>query len=101
MDTDTITKGTLEEKLRYGVQCMKTTVETAAALDVGVVNGFVGCGNFSRWFVWPGRVELWEEGYKTIVERWNPILDVFGDHGIRFAHEPYPQEHAFSTETHP
>jgi sugar phosphate isomerase/epimerase len=61
VDTDTIIKGTAEEKMKYGVERMKKTVETAAALDVDVVNGFVGCENFSRWFVWPGGVELWEE----------------------------------------
>jgi len=98
-DTDAIMRGTSKEKIEYGTERMRKTAEAAAALDVPVVNGFVGCENFSRWFVWPGGIKLWEEGYKTIVERWDPILDVFEEHGIRFAHEPHPQEQAFNTET--
>lgn len=98
-DTDAILKGTPEEKIKYGTERTKKIAEAAAALDVRGVNGFVGCENFSRWSIWPGGVELWEEGYKTIVERWNPILDVFEAHGVRFAHEPFPQQQAFNLET--
>jgi len=99
VDTDKVIRGTPEEKMKYGIERMKKTAEAAAALDVGVVNGFVGCENFSRWFFYPGGVELWEKGYETIVERWNPILDVFGAHGVKFAHEPFPQQQAYNIET--
>jgi len=99
IDTDTIMRVSPEEKAKFGTERMKKTAEAAAALDVDVVNGFIGCENFSRWFVWPGGIELWEKGYKAIVERWSPILDVFAEHGVRFAHEPHPQEQAYNIET--
>lgn len=99
VDTDTIFKGSPEEKMKYGVERMKKTAEAAAMLDVPVVNGFVGCENWARWFIWPGGLELWEKGYETIAERWQPVLDVFESHGVKFAHEPHPQEQAYNTET--
>jgi len=98
-DTDTIFKGTPEEKIKYGTERMKKAALAAAALDVKVVNGFLGCENFSRWFHWPGGVELWERGYQLLVERWSEILDVFEAHGVKFAAEPFPQQQAYNIET--
>ena len=40
--TDDFFKGTPEEKAKYGIERMKKTAEAAAALDVPVVNGFIG-----------------------------------------------------------
>jgi sugar phosphate isomerase/epimerase len=40
-----------------------------------------------------------DEGYKQFAERWNPILDVFGDCGVRFALEVHPTEIAFDIYT--
>ena len=34
-------------------------------------------------------------GYQDFADRWNPILDVFDDHGVRFAHEVHPSEIAY------
>ena len=36
-----------------------------------------------------------DEGFKQFAERWNPILDVFGECGVRFALEVHPTEIAF------
>lgn len=36
-----------------------------------------------------------ETGYEDFATRWNPILDVFDDHGVRFAHEVHPGEVAY------
>jgi sugar phosphate isomerase/epimerase len=36
-----------------------------------------------------------DEGYKQFADRWNPILDVFGECGVRFALEVHPTEIAF------
>ena len=34
-------------------------------------------------------------GYEDFADRWNPILDVFDEHGVRFAHEVHPGEIAY------
>jgi sugar phosphate isomerase/epimerase len=36
-----------------------------------------------------------ERGYADFAERWNPILDVFDEVGVRFAHEVHPSEIAY------
>jgi sugar phosphate isomerase/epimerase len=33
-----------------------------------------------------------DEGYRDFAERWNPILDVFDEEGVRFAFEVHPTE---------
>ena len=40
-----------------------------------------------------------DEGFKQFAERWNPILDVFGECGVRFALEVHPTEIAFDIYT--
>ena len=34
-------------------------------------------------------------GYQDFADRWNPILDVFDEEGVRFAHEVHPSEIAY------
>ena len=36
-----------------------------------------------------------EDGYQDFADRWNPILDVFDEVGVRFAHEVHPSEIAY------
>jgi sugar phosphate isomerase/epimerase len=36
-----------------------------------------------------------EDGYADFAARWNPILDVFDEVGVRFAHEVHPSEIAY------
>jgi len=99
IETDTILKAPPQEKINYGIKRVKITIEAAAALDVGVVNGFLGTVNFSWVYPWPGGFELWENAYNTLVERWMPILDFCKSQGVKFAHEPFPQQQAFNVET--
>ena len=40
-----------------------------------------------------------DAGYKQFAERWNPILDVFAECGVRFALEVHPGEIAYDTIT--
>jgi sugar phosphate isomerase/epimerase len=98
--TDDFFKGTPEEKVKYGTERMKKTAEAAAALDVSVVNGFIGAPYWGAWYIFPPAYEkIYEEGFKMFAERWNPIFDVFAAHGIKFAHEVHPQEQAYNVET--
>jgi sugar phosphate isomerase/epimerase len=97
-DTDFLFKGTPAEKIKFGMDRMKKTARAAAALEVPVVCGFIGCERFSRWFPWP-YPEGWEEMGKDFVERWGEILDVFEKEGVKFAHEPHPNEYVYNVET--
>ena len=36
-----------------------------------------------------------DEGYQDFADRWNPVLDVFDEMGVRFAHEVHPSEIAY------
>jgi sugar phosphate isomerase/epimerase len=97
-DTDSLFKGTPQEKIKFGMERMKKTAKAAAALDVPVVCGFIGCENFARWFPWP-YPQGWDEMGKDFSERWGEILDVFSKEGVKFAHEPHPNEYVYNVET--
>jgi len=97
-DTDSLYPGTPEEKIRFGMERMKKTAKAAAALEVPVVCGFIGCEQFSRWFPWP-YPQGWDEMAKDFVERWGEILEVFAKEGVKFAHEPHPNEYVYNVET--
>ena len=97
-DTDSLYAGTKEEKIKFGMERMKLTARAAAALEVPVVCGFIGCEKFSRWFPWP-YPEGWDEMGNDFAERWGEILDVFEKEGVKFAHEPHPNEYVYNIET--
>ena len=40
-----------------------------------------------------------DDGFKLLAERFNPILDVFGECGVKFALEVHPTEIAFDLYT--
>lgn len=97
-DTDAIFKGTKEEKIQFGTDRMIKTAQAANALEVPVVTGFLGCENFGRFFPWPYS-KGWEDMEMEMVDRWGKILDRFGDYGVKFAHEPHPNELVYNVET--
>jgi len=98
--TDDWFKGTPEEKSRYGVERMKKTIEAAAQLDVGVVNSFTGCPNWSAWYIFPPAYEkIWEGFYEQFREKWAPILDHAKEHSVKIAFETHPQEINYNVET--
>jgi len=65
---------------------------------VPVVCGFIGCENFARWFPFP-YPEGWDEMGNDFVERWGEILDTFEKEGVKFGHEPHPNEYVYNIET--
>jgi sugar phosphate isomerase/epimerase len=77
---------------------MKKSAELANMLEVPVVCGFVGCERFSRWFPFP-YPPGWDEMGQDFVDRWGEILDVFEKQGVKFAHEPHPNEYVYNIET--
>jgi len=75
---------------------MKNTARAAAKLGVKVVNGFTGSSIWHLVYSFPPNLPSQiEDGYKDFADRWNPILDVFDEVGVKFALEVHPTEIAF------
>lgn len=75
---------------------LKETARAAQRLGVDVVNGFTGSSIWPLLYSFPPVPEtMIEEGYRLFAERFHPILDVFGQCGVRFALEVHPTEIAF------
>ena len=72
---------------------MKDTARAAARFGVKTVTGFTGSSVWHKlYFFPPTSQEEIEEGFADFAERWNPILDVFDEEGVRFAFEVHPTE---------
>ena len=79
---------------------MRTTARAAAALGVGVVNGFTGSGIWHLAYAFPPVPDRTiVAGYEEFARRWHPILDAFDEAGVRFALEVHPTEIAFDIPT--
>ncbi len=75
---------------------LKMTARTAARLGAKTVTGFTGSAIWKYVAMFPPvPEELIEAGYRDFADRWNPILDVFDEEGVRFAHEVHPSEIAY------
>ena len=79
---------------------MKNSARAAQKFGVSVVNGFTGSSiwhlNYSFPPVPPSMID---DGFQLFADRFNPILDVFGECGVRFALEVHPTEIAFDLVT--
>ncbi|MEX2315696.1 MAG: sugar phosphate isomerase/epimerase [Pirellulales bacterium] len=85
---------------RRAAEDMKNAARAAQQLGVGVVNGFTGSSIWHLLYSFPPVPEsMIDEGFRQFAERWNPILDVFGECGVRFALEVHPTEIAFDLVT--
>ena len=77
---------------------MKDTARTAARLGVDTVVGFTGSSIWHTVAMFPPvPPAMIERGYADFADRWNPILDVFDEVGVRFAHEVHPSESLTTT----
>jgi sugar phosphate isomerase/epimerase len=75
---------------------MKNTARAAARLGVDVVNGFTGSSIWHLLYSFPPVTPaMLDAGYKDFAARWNPILDVFDEVGVKFGLEVHPTEIAF------
>ena len=91
-DPDGVNQRAIEE--------MKNTARAAQRLGVDVVNGFTGSAIWHLNYSFPPVPEsMIEAGFQQFADRWNPILDVFGECGVRFALEVHPTEIAFDIYT--
>lgn len=79
---------------------MKATARAAQRLGVPVVNGFTGSPIWHLLYSFPPvPPAMIEAGFQRFAEAWHPILDVFGECGVRFALEVHPTEIAFDIVT--
>ena len=75
---------------------VKNTARAAAAFGVKVVNGFVGSKIWHTLAGFPPvPPEMIADGYQDFADRWNPILDVFDEVGVKYALEVHPSEIAY------
>ncbi|MCY3906110.1 MAG: sugar phosphate isomerase/epimerase [Anaerolineaceae bacterium] len=76
------------------------TARAARAFGVDVVNGFTGSSVWHLLYHFPPTSpELIDAGYREFADRWNPILDVFDEVGVRFGLEVHPTEIAYDIHT--
>lgn len=79
---------------------LKNTARAAQKFGVGIVNGFTGSSIWQWLYSFPPVPPAWiDDGFKLLAERFNPILDVFGECGVKFALEVHPTEIAFDLYT--
>ena len=81
---------------RRAAEELKNTARLAARLGVKTVTGFTGSSIWKYVAMFPPATEkMVDAGYQDFADRWNPILDVFDEEGVRFAHEVHPSEIAY------
>ncbi len=97
-DTEWIHPGTKEERIKFGTERIIKSAQAANELEVPVVCGFIGCENFGRFFPFPYS-KGWEVMEQEFVERWGKILDKFKEYGVKFAHEPHPNQLVYDIDT--
>ena len=75
---------------------LKMTARAAQAFGVQTVTGFTGSAIWKYVAMFPPVPdELITAGYEDFANRWNPIMDVFDECGVKFAHEVHPSEIAY------
>lgn len=75
---------------------MKRTARAAKKFEVDVVTGFTGSSIWSRLYFFPPTTQDdVDAGFRDFADRWNPILDVFDEEGVKFALEVHPTEIAY------
>ena len=79
---------------------MANTARAAKKFGVNIVNGFTGSSIWHLIYHFPPTPpSMIEAGYQDFANRWNPILDVFDEEGIRFGLEVHPTEIAYDINT--
>jgi sugar phosphate isomerase/epimerase len=79
---------------------LKNTARAAQKLGVEIVNGFTGSSIWHLNYSFPPVPQkMIDDGFKLLADRFNPILDVFGECGVKFALEVHPTEIAFDLHT--
>ncbi|WP_062349399.1 sugar phosphate isomerase/epimerase family protein [Herbidospora yilanensis] len=89
-----------EQVRRNAAEETKNTARVAALLGANTVVGFTGSSIWHTVAMFPPASQaMIDRGYEDFAERFNPILDVFEQEGVRFAHEVHPSEIAYDYHT--
>lgn len=92
--------GTPEGVRQRAAKEVADTARAAAQFGVKVVNGFTGSSVWHLIYRFPPTSdEMVDAGYKDFADRWNPILDVFDQVGVKFGLEVHPTEIAYDIVT--
>ena len=76
------------------------TARAAAAFGVDTVIGFTGSSIWHTVAMFPPVPEaMIDAGYQDFADRWNPIIDVFDQEGVKFGLEVHPTEIAYDYVT--
>jgi len=97
-DTDHIIQGTPEEKLKYGMDSLIETAQAANVMEIPVVVGFTGVGNWGRYYPFPNR-QGWAIEEELFAERLTPVMDKFKEYGVKYAVEPNPINFVYDIHT--
>ncbi|WP_435178641.1 sugar phosphate isomerase/epimerase family protein [Actinacidiphila sp. bgisy145] len=88
--------GAAEGVRARAAEAMKRAARVARRLGVERVVGFSGSTIWPYVVGFPGVPDhVVDAGYEDFARSWHPVLDVFDDEGVVFAHEPHPGELAF------
>lgn len=75
---------------------MKDAARLAQKMGVKTIVGFTGSKIWKYVAMFPPvGADVIADGYQDFADRWNPILDVFEECGVRFALEVHPSEIAY------
>ena len=81
---------------RRSAEEMKLTARAAANMGLAVVNGFTGSSIWHLLYSFPPvDPSVIDAGFDDFAARWNPILDVFDEVGVKYGLEVHPTEIAF------
>jgi sugar phosphate isomerase/epimerase len=94
------THGKPDEMRAWAIETMKNAARAAQKFGISVVNGFTGSSIWHLLYSFPPVSDaMLEAGFKDFADKFNPILDVFGECGVKFGLEVHPTEIAFDTIT--
>jgi len=76
------------------------TARAAKLLGVDIVNGFTGSSVWAKLYFFPptSQADI-DVGYVDFADRWQPIMGVFQEEGVRFGLEVHPTEIAYDLIT--
>ncbi|MFW6387794.1 MAG: sugar phosphate isomerase/epimerase family protein [bacterium] len=85
---------------RRAAEEMMDTARAARKAGLTVVSGFCGSSIWDRlYFFPPTPADTVERGFEDFAARWEPVLDVFEEQGVRFGLEVHPTEIAYDIYT--